>query len=65
MLKKLLGQKVNVGISSYAYSIPTSSGFGAFTSKKGIVTDVDDNFIEIDDKTIIAIKTITYIQTIS
>ena len=65
MLKKLLGQKVNVGISSYAYSVPASGVFGAFTTKIGIVTDIDDNFIEIDDKTIIAIKTITYIQTIS
>ena len=64
MLNKLLNQKVVVGISSYAYSVPSSKGFGAFTTKVGCITDVDDNFIEIDNKTIIAIKTITYIEIV-
>ena len=62
MLKKLLGQKVKVGISSYSYAI-TPKGLGNFITKEGIVTDIDDNFIEFDNEMIVAIRAITYIQT--
>ena len=64
MLKKLLSQKVRVGISNYSYSY-FPKGMGNFLMREGVVTDIDDNFIELDNEMIIATRAITYVQTIS
>ena len=64
MLKKLLSQKVRIGLSNYAWSY-FPKGKGNNMQREGIVTDIDDNFIELDNEMIIAIKSITYIQAIS
>ena len=64
MLGKLLSRKVRVGISNYSMSV-VPKGFGNFIMKEGVITDIDDNFIELDNEMIIAIRAITYIQTIS
>ena len=54
MLKKLLSQKVKISCKSF-------SG-GAPVTKVGIVTDIDDNFIEIDNEMYFAIRYIAYLE---
>ena len=55
MLKKLLSKNVKITSKSF-------SG-GAPVTKVGIVTDVDDNFVELDNEMYIAIRYIAYIET--
>lgn len=62
MLKELLNQKVKVGLSHHSFSNSPQKSSRVFTSKEGLITEVDDNFIKFDDGMIIAIKAITYIQ---
>ena len=52
MIEKFLNKKVQIVYTGYS---------NAFYSLKGIVTKIDDNFIEVDNDEIIAIK---YIMTI-
>ena len=56
MLEKFLNKKVIIMISKYAAS--------DFIEKKGIVTELNDDFIELDNDEIIAIKYITSIKSL-
>ncbi len=55
MLSKLLNQKVRV-------ILMTAGSVGASPSYDGVVTNIDDNFVELDNERIIAIKYITSIK---
>ena len=55
MLEKLLNKKVVVGYTYYTTAVHTV---------KGILTAINEQFIEIDNKTIIAIKYIVEIKDI-
>ena len=55
MLEKFLNKEVQIRYTGYAQ---------ACYSKKGIVTKIDDNFIEVDNDEIIAIRYILTIKSI-
>ena len=52
MLEKFLNQKVQILATLY----------GAATMKKGTITAIDENFIELDNSEIVAIKAITTVK---
>ena len=59
MLKKILNKNIKI----YFSNCFISTGIAKPTySMKGIVTDIDDNFIELDNTEIISVKTITRIE---
>ena len=55
MIEKFLNQKVLIAYTGYA---------SAFYSVKGILTKMDDNFVEVDNNQIIAIKYILSIKSL-
>ena len=68
MLEKFLNKKVEILIASYArvankvaVGVKQSVEFGL---RKGIVTNVDNNFIELDNDEVVAIKYIVTIKSI-
>ena len=54
MLEKFLNKKVQVRYTIY----------GHFLIGKGIITNIDENFIELDNDQIIAIKYVTDIKSL-
>ena len=54
MLEKFLNKRVQIVYSSYAYE----------RMLKGIVTKIDENFIELDNDEVVAIKYIVTIKSI-
>ena len=68
MLEKFLNKKVEILIASYArvankvaVGVKQSVEFGL---RRGTVTNIDNNFIELDNNEVIAIKYITTIRSI-
>ena len=55
MIEKFLNEKVQIIYTAYSDS---------FFSLKGIITKIDDNFIEVDSNQIIAIKYIISIKSL-
>ena len=63
MLEKFLNKKVLICISQYAAAITGIGGPNA-VQRKGVVTNIDDKFIELDNDEIIAIQYITTIKSL-
>lgn len=66
MLKKFLNKKVLICIASYASAaekIVMGPNLAAF-QRQGTVTDVDDNFVELDNNELVAIKYIATIKAV-
>lgn len=61
MLEKFLNKDVLINIANYAITLGNVSK-GAY--RKGTVTAIDDNFIELDNDEVIAIKYITTIKSL-
>ena len=56
MLEKYLNKKIEVDYTNYAYPVGLKV--------KGVITEIDDNFIELDNEMIIAIRYIISIEEI-
>ena len=54
MLKQFLNSKVKIHIPHFV-----ETGFGEFKTITGVITQVDDEFVVLDNKNIIAIKYIS------
>ncbi len=67
MLEKFLNKNVLICIANYAAAAETLPAFGnplAQVQRKGRVTRVDENFIELDNNEIVAIKYISTIKSL-
>ena len=68
MLEKFKNKKVEIGIAVYAKVIDrVSVGVKArieYGLRRGTVTNIDENFIELDNNEIIAIKYVATIKSI-
>ena len=62
MLKNYLNCKVRIGVSEYAYALLNRSARLFYYD--GTITDVDDEFIQLDNNILIAINYITYVEKI-
>ena len=66
MLEKFLNKKVRICLAEYAKTLdhmPTGfKGTLSYYLREGIVTKIDENFIELDNDEVIAIKYITTIK---
>ena len=62
MLKELLNQRVKVGVADYAHALRTRTSVLFYI--EGIITNIDDRFIQLDNNILIAINYITYIEKI-
>ena len=67
MLEKFLNKNVLICIANYASASEKVAGFNnslAPFQRRGIVTRVDDNFIELDNNEVVAIKYISTIKSL-
>ena len=67
MLEKFKNKKVLICIADYAAAIDFKKQGRSYASsrqREGIVTNLDENFIELDNDQIISIKYITSIRTL-
>lgn len=67
MLEKFLNKKVLICIANYAAATEVMASMKnpyAPLQRKGTVTNIDNNFIELDNNEVIAIKYITTIKEI-
>lgn len=67
MLEKFLNKNVLICFANYASATEVTPSFSnpySAVQRKGIVTNIDNNFIELDNDEVVAIKYIATIKSI-